>query len=117
MEKTWLLDAVGQRARLGIGFRRQHRQRRLEEMRQVGDMGAGAAHHFLAVLDQGVELAGQRRDLGGEFAFQPPRLAVADARQRLADTRRSGSRPIAPAPGWRRSAPGPAAGTTRTGWC
>ena len=60
----------------------QHGERRFEKMRQIGNMGAGAAHHFLAVLDQGIEFGGQRRDLGGEFSFQPARLAVADAGQR-----------------------------------
>ena len=47
-------------------------------------MRARAADHFLAVLDEAVELGGERRDLGGEIAFEAPRLAVADARQRLA---------------------------------
>ena len=46
-----VLDHLGQRRRGGVGLmrfrlRRQDRKRRLEEMRQVGDMGAGAAHHF-----------------------------------------------------------------------
>jgi hypothetical protein len=68
-----------------IGFGRQHRQRRFEEMREIGHMRARPAYNLLAVLDQGIEFASQGRDLGGKAAIQPSRLAVTDARQRLAD--------------------------------
>ena len=47
-------------------------------------MRARAADDFLAVLDEAVEFAGERRDLGRETALEPARLAVADARERLA---------------------------------
>ena len=47
-------------------------------------MGAGAADHFGGVLDQAVELARERLDLGREVALEPARAAVADAVQRIA---------------------------------
>ena len=46
-------------------------------------MGARTADDFGAVIDEAVQLGRKRRDLGGETADQPLRLAVADARQRL----------------------------------
>ncbi len=52
-------------SRCRIGLAGQHTERRLEEMRQVGNMGAGAAHHFGTVGDEGIEFGGERRDLGG----------------------------------------------------
>jgi hypothetical protein len=61
----------------------EHTQGRFEEMRQIGDVGAGAAHHFVAVFDQGIEFGGKRRDFGGKIAFQSLRAAVTDARQRF----------------------------------
>ncbi len=51
-------------------------------MREVGDIGAGAAHDFGGMLDQAVELGRQRLDLRGEAAVEAARGAVADAVQR-----------------------------------
>src|SRR5258706_506872 len=63
-------DGVGGRARRRRRFIGQNGQRGLEEMREIGDMAARPAHHFGPVRDEAVELAGQRRDLGGERALK-----------------------------------------------
>ena len=87
MTSTWRFTASAKRAGIGFGLAGQHGERRLEEMREIGNMGAGAAHHFGGMFDQAVEFGGERRDLGGEISFQPARRAAADARQRLAHAR------------------------------
>ena len=51
-------------------------------MGKIGNMGARAAHHFLAVADQTVELGGERFDLGREFSDETARLAGADMGER-----------------------------------
>ena len=48
-----------------------HRQRRLQRMREIADMGARALDDLAVGVDQRVGLARQRRDLDREFALQP----------------------------------------------
>ncbi len=64
---------------------RQHRERRLEAMGEVADVGAGALDQRLAVVDQRVELGGERLELGREAALEPPGQAGADRRERRLD--------------------------------
>ena len=48
-----------------------HRERRLERMREIADMGARALDDLAVGVDQRVGLARQRRDLDREGAFEP----------------------------------------------
>ena len=79
-----LLDDLA-RERRGIAARLvdQHRQRRLERVREIADVGARPLDDLLVGLEQRVELLLQRLDLGGELAVEPRRLARADRRQAL----------------------------------
>ena len=59
------------------------RQRRLQRMRQIADMGARALDDFAVGLDQGVGFARQRSDLDREFALQTFGAAGADRGEAL----------------------------------
>ena len=64
-----------------------HRQRRLERMREIADVGARALDDLAVGIDQRVGLARERRDLDRERAFEPLGRAGADrgqARRRCA---------------------------------
>jgi hypothetical protein len=74
----------------------QHRERRLQRMRQVADLRARALDDAAVVLDQRIGLVGQRLDLGRETAVEP-----------------SAPCPRAPAPAPRAPA---AAAAARAGW-
>ena len=54
------------------------RQRRLDGVGEIADMGARALDDFAIGVDQRVGLARQRRDLDREFALQPFGAAGAD---------------------------------------
>ena len=58
-------------------------ERRLQRVREVADLGAGALDDLLVGFEQGVELLLQRLDLGGQLAVEPGGLARADRRQAL----------------------------------
>ena len=74
-----LLDLVGERI---VAARRRlvhhHRQRRLQRMREIADMGAGALDDLAIGVDQRVGLARQRLDLDRETALELLGLAGAD---------------------------------------
>ena len=50
-----------------------HRERRLERMREIADMGAGALDDLAVGVDQRVGLARERRDLDREAALRAAR--------------------------------------------
>ena len=62
-----------------------HRQRRLDGVREIADMGARALDDLAVGVDQRIGLARERRDLDGEFAFQPLGAAGADVGDRFRD--------------------------------
>ena len=62
-----------------------HRQRRLQRMRQIADMGARALDDFFVGVDQGIGFARQRRDLFGKFAGEPFGGAGADSGKAVGD--------------------------------
>jgi hypothetical protein len=76
---------LGQPARRARRLVGQHRQRRLQRVRQVADMGAGAGQHLGGVVEQAVQLLGQRRHLARELALEPFGPAGADLGQGAAD--------------------------------
>ena len=55
-----------------------HRERRLERMREIADMGARALDDLAVGVEQRVGLARERRDLDREVAFEPFGAAGAD---------------------------------------
>ncbi len=59
------------------------RQRRLDGVREISDMGACALDDFAVGIDQRVGLARQRRDLDWKFAFEPFGAAGADIGDRF----------------------------------
>ena len=69
-----------------------HRQRRLQRMRQIADMGARALDDLLVGVDQLIGLARKRRDLFGECASQPLGVPARIA-ARLSVMRLSGASP------------------------
>ena len=83
-------DHVGERARLAPGLGQHHRQRRLQRMGEVADVGALALDDLLVVRHQRVEFVGQGLQLDRIAAHQPlgPALAhvghlAAQGEQRL----------------------------------
>ena len=68
---------------MGGGFVDDDRQRRLDGVREIADMGARALDDFPVGVDQRVGLARQRRDLDGKFALQPFGAAGADIGDRF----------------------------------
>jgi hypothetical protein len=62
------------------------RQRRLDGVREIADMGPGALDDFAVGVEQRVGLARQRRDFDGKFALQPFGAAGADIGDRIRDT-------------------------------
>ena len=63
------------------GLVHHHRERRLQRMREIADMGARALDDLAVGVDQRVGLARQRRDLDREVAVEPLRRAGADRRE------------------------------------
>ena len=61
------------------------RERRLQRMREIADMGARALDDLAVRLDQRIGLARERRDLLGKAALQPLGGAGADRREALGD--------------------------------
>ena len=61
------LDRRADRA-AGGGLVHHHRQRRLQRVREIADMGARALDDLLVGFDQRVGLARERRDLLGKLA-------------------------------------------------
>ena len=53
------------------GLVHHHRDRRLERMREIADMGARALDDLAIGVDQRIGLARERRDLDRERAFEP----------------------------------------------
>ena len=63
--------------RLGaLGLLRQHRERRLQPVREVARLRQRAGHRPLAMLEQGVEIVDERLHLGRIDAVDPPLAAV-----------------------------------------
>ena len=82
-----LLQNLG-RERIGPargGFVDDDRQRRLDGVGEIADMGARALDDFPVGVDQRVGLARQRRDLDGKFTLQPLGAAGADVGDRFRD--------------------------------
>ena len=81
-----LAHLVGERI-VGVRGRlvHHHRERRLERMREIADMGARALDDLAVGVDQRVGLARQRRDLDREVAFEPLGRAGADRGEALRD--------------------------------
>src|SRR5579862_1497635 len=77
---------IGQRTGMRGRLAREHAERRLEEMREVGDVRARATDYLRAVFDEAVEFGSGRRDLRRETAFEPPRLTLANSRECTAHT-------------------------------
>ena len=71
----------------------QHRDRRLQAVRQIADMGARPLDHRLVVVEQRVELVGERPDLLGIVARPAAWPARSGSSARPRRMRRSGSRP------------------------
>ena len=69
------------------------RQRRLERMGEVADMGAGALDDLAVGLEQRVGLARQRRDLDRKVALQPLGACPRGWRRAISEMRLSGARP------------------------
>ena len=74
--------------REGIGGMRgsfvdDHRQRRLDGVREIADVGPRALDDFAVGIDQRVGLARQRRDLDRKFALEPFGAAGADIGDRI----------------------------------
>ena len=65
-------------ALMRIGFFDDDRQRRLDRMCQVSDVGSRAFDDLAVGIDQRVGLAGERRDLDRKFALEPLGAAGAD---------------------------------------
>ncbi len=65
------------------GFVDNDRQRRLDGVGEIADMGAGAFDDFAVGVDQRVGLARQRRDLDGKLALEPLGAAGADIGDRF----------------------------------
>ena len=68
---------------MGGGLVDDDRQRRLDGMGEIADMGARALDDFAVGVDQRVGLARQRRDLDREFALEPFGAAGADIGDRF----------------------------------
>ena len=66
-------------------FVHDHRERRLERVGEVADMGARALDDLAIGVDERVGLARKRPDLDRERAFEPFRGTGADRRQRRGD--------------------------------
>ena len=89
MARDLVAHDVGLLAHLGgeriVAARRRlvdhHRERRLQRMREIADMGARALDDLAVGVDQRIGLARQRRDLDRETAFEPLGRAGADRRQ------------------------------------
>ena len=67
------------------GLVHDHRERRLQRMREIADMGARAFDDFAVGVEQRIGFARQRRDLDREIAFEPLGLPGADRRELLRD--------------------------------
>ena len=72
-------------ARARRGLVHHHRQRRLQRMREIADMGARALDDFLVGVDQRVGLARERRDLFGKLPGQTLGGAGADGGEAVGD--------------------------------
>ena len=74
-----LAHLVGERVgAMRLGLVDDHRERRLQRMREIADMGARALDDLAIGVDQRVGLARQRRDLDREVALEPLGVAGAD---------------------------------------
>ena len=67
------------------GLVHHHRKRRLERVREIADMGAGALDDFAVGIEQRIGFARKRCDLDREIAFEPLRLPGTDRRELLRD--------------------------------
>ena len=70
-----------------------HRQRRLQRMREIADMGARALDDLAVGVDQRVGLARQRRDLDREIRLRAARRCRSGSRRGCREMRLSGARP------------------------
>ena len=64
-----------------LGFVRDHRQRRLESMREIAGSGDGAANHAVVMVEQGIQIVDERLHFRREFAGDSRLAPVVDARQ------------------------------------
>ena len=60
------------------GLVHDHRQRRLERVCEIADMGASTLDDFAVGVEQRIGFARERRDLDREIAFEPLGLPGAD---------------------------------------
>jgi hypothetical protein len=63
------------------GILRQHRQRRLEDMRQIAGRRLGPPYRLFAMLEQRVQVADERLHLGGIIAVDSRRTTITHRRQ------------------------------------
>ena len=68
----------GERAAIDIGFVDDDAERRLERMREVADLRAGALDDLVVGGDQQIEFAGERGDVVGEVADDAIGIAAAN---------------------------------------
>ena len=73
-------------AAMTCGLVHHDRDRRLQCMCEVADMGARACHDFTIGVDERIGFARKRRDLDREGAFEPFRRTRADGGEALGDT-------------------------------
>ena len=80
-----LADACGElglaRARRPLGLLREHRQRRLQAVREVAGLGDRTADDLLAVVEQAVEVVDERLHFTGIGAFDAMLLVAVNRRQ------------------------------------
>ena len=70
-----------------VAFMRDHRERRLESVREIGRFRERAPHRFLAVVEQRVQLVHERLHFARIRPLHALLLAFADARELLVKPR------------------------------
>jgi len=63
---------------------REHRERRLQTVREIAGLRDGARDTALSLFEQPVEIVDERHDLGGVLAVEPGAPAVANGGQTVA---------------------------------
>jgi hypothetical protein len=73
---------------------RQHRQRRLQSVREIAGGGQGSGHGARAILEQRVQVVHQRLHLARIVALQSLTASLAHRREAGAQTSKRGQRPL-----------------------